>query len=115
MPRVRVADPPHLLKVVGPLAVSGARRWSILDADMIVTRAARAAGRRGRRDRTVLAVADRSSDRFDERWGDLLGLGELRRQPYVNSGFLVVPDGSRRAPLRRLWRMLRRTSTSTAR
>jgi hypothetical protein len=38
----------------------------------------------------MTAVADRLADRFDERWGDLLGLGRLRRQTYVNSGFLIV-------------------------
>ena len=31
------------------------------------------------------------ADRFFEAWRDLLDLSELRRQPYVNAGFLGLP------------------------
>jgi hypothetical protein len=61
----------------------------LVDADVIVTRSfmplvaqARAGG--------IVAFVDRVSHRFDPRWSELLGLGQLRRQPYVNAGVVVT-------------------------
>src|SRR5207302_616371 len=65
----------------------------ILDADMIVTRPIEPLVAEVERSGRMIAVADRLGDRFDERWGAILGLGELRRHPYVNCGLLIVPDG----------------------
>ncbi len=52
-----------------------------------------------RADRAGRARADRrrsrtTCDRFVEQWGELLGLGEARRGPYVSSG-LVIAGGAR--------------------
>jgi putative nucleotidyltransferase-like protein len=85
-------DPPQLVKVAGPLSYP-TETAIVLDADMIVTRAIEPLVAQAERTGRMLAVADRLDDRFDERWGDLLGLGELRRHPYVNCGFLIVPAG----------------------
>ncbi len=82
---------PHLLKVVGPLA-HPAGVMVVVDADIIVTRRLDPLIAEAAESTRLLAVADALPDRFDARWGDLLGLGELRRQTYVNSGFLVVPS-----------------------
>ncbi|HEY8647520.1 MAG TPA: nucleotidyltransferase family protein [Gaiellaceae bacterium] len=86
------AVPPHFLKVVGPLSVP-AEVMVVLDADIVLTRAldpllvdATESGR-------LVAVADILADRFDARWAELLALGTVRRQTYVNSGLLVVPGG----------------------
>lgn len=63
---------------------------ALLDADLIVLRPltplfeAAAGGR-------VVVFADPVSHRFDSRWEDLLALPPLRRQPYVNSGLIVLP------------------------
>ena len=92
--QILVAPPveaPHLLKVVGPLA-HPARVMAILDADIIVTRSLDPLIAEAAESGRLLAFADALHDRYDARWGDLLGLGELRRQSYVNSGFLVVPE-----------------------
>jgi hypothetical protein len=85
--RAPATTAPHLLKVVGPLT-RPARTMAVIDADIVVVSPllaeAAAAGR-------LVAVADALGDRFDERWGDALGLGPLRRRTYVNSGFLIAP------------------------
>ena len=85
-------DPPQLVKVAGPLSYP-TETAIVLDADMIVTRAIEPLVAEAERTGRMLAVADRLEDRFDERWGDLLGLGELRKHPYVNCGLLIVPAG----------------------
>ncbi|MDQ3380681.1 MAG: hypothetical protein M3546_10235 [Actinomycetota bacterium] len=83
------ARPPHLAKVVAPL-LHPADVMVLIDADIIVTRPLTelidyaSSGR-------IVAFADEVVHRFDERWSRLLGLGPLRRQPYVNSG-LVLAD-----------------------
>ena len=84
------STPPHLLKVAGPLA-HPAEVMVVLDVDMIVIRPLEPLLVEAAAAKRLLAVADVLSDRFDERWGELLGLGALRRQAYVNSGFLVAP------------------------
>ena len=85
-------EPPQLVKVAGPLAYA-AQTAVVLDADMIVTRPIEPLVAEVERSGRMIAVVDRLGDRFDERWGDVLGLGELRRHPYVNCGLLIVPDG----------------------
>ena len=80
---------PHLLKYLVPL-LHPADIMLLIDADIIVTRSLEPlieAADEGK----IVAFTDKLHDRFDPRWSDLLGLGPLRRQPYVNSGFLVVP------------------------
>jgi lipopolysaccharide biosynthesis glycosyltransferase len=60
----------------------------LIDADIIVTRPLTGLIDEARSGK-IVAFAD-TIDRFDERWSELLGLGTLRRQPYVNSGLLVA-------------------------
>jgi hypothetical protein len=64
----------------------------LLDADVIVTRSLRplqnvaAAGK-------IAAVADGVPHRFHPEWEQLLDLGPLRRQTYVNNGLVALPYG----------------------
>ncbi|MCI0633980.1 MAG: hypothetical protein L0206_08720 [Actinobacteria bacterium] len=81
---------PHLAKIVAPLA-RPADVMVLVDADVIVTRPLTGLIDEARSGKVVV-FADRVSHRYDERWSQLLGLGPLRRQPYVNSG-LVVAEG----------------------
>lgn len=82
------ARPPHMAKMVAPLA-HPTDVMVLIDADIIVTRPLTelidhaGSGK-------VVAFADKVAHRFDERWSQLLGLGPLRRQPYVNSGLVVA-------------------------
>lgn len=85
------ATPPYMLKMAGPLQ-RPAGVMLIVDADVIVTRPIDGLISMCAETRRLVGVLDRLSDRFDERWGDLLSLGRLRRRPYMNSGFLIVPD-----------------------
>jgi hypothetical protein len=60
----------------------------LVDADIVVTRPldeliARAAESR------VVAV-ENDTDRFVAEWGEVLGLGEVRRQPYVSSALVLL-------------------------
>ena len=80
-------EPPSMLKLVAPLAEPAAA-MAVLDADVIVTRPlgellARAGG-------GDLVGFENESPRFDERWGPLLGLGELEPGPYLNSSALFA-------------------------
>jgi hypothetical protein len=80
--------PPHLLKHVLPLA-KPADTMLLIDADIVATqsleslfqRAAIAGG---------VAFADALGDRFEPEWQTLLDLPSLRREPYFNSGLLVL-------------------------
>ena len=83
------ARAPHLAKVVAPLA-RPTEVMVVIDADIIVTRPLTDLIEEARTGK-IVAFADGVSHRFDERWSELLGLGPLRRQPYVNSG-LVIAD-----------------------
>jgi hypothetical protein len=83
---------PHLLKTLGPLA-HPADVMIVIDADIIVTRSLNDLVTECGRTASFMAVADFHSDRFDERWSELLGLGPLQQRRYVNSGFLVAPRG----------------------
>lgn len=83
---------PYELKVVLPSRYP-AHAMALLDADIIVTRNLSElldlAGQ-GR----VAGFTDAVAHRHHPDWGDILGLGTARRQPYVNSGALFLPAGS---------------------
>jgi hypothetical protein len=81
---------PHLLKVVGPMT-RPAKTMAVIDADIVVTRSLDPLFAELASCEKLIAVTDALGERFDERWGALLDLGPLRRQPYVNSGFLIAP------------------------
>ena len=85
--RDRSGTPPWLLKTIAPLA-HPAEVMILIDADMIVTRPLTELIERAREGRLVAVENDR--DRFCSEWGELLGLGELRRGPYLSSGLLVA-------------------------
>jgi hypothetical protein len=78
---------PFVLKTVAPLR-HPAEVMVLIDADYVVTRPldeliARAAEPR------VVAV-ENDVDRFVPEWGELLGLGDVRRQRYVSSGLVLL-------------------------
>jgi hypothetical protein len=84
--------PPMLMKMVGPLKHPAAIAI-LLDADSIVLRQFTeliVAAREGR----LVAFVDNepTHDRFFSEWQHALGLGPMRRQPYLASGHLIVPD-----------------------
>jgi hypothetical protein len=88
------AAPPWLLKTIAPLR-HPAEVMVLIDADVVVTRSldeliARAAEPR------VVAI-ENDMDRFVAEWGELLGLGAVRRQPYVSTGLVLLgqPVGER--------------------
>jgi hypothetical protein len=85
------AKAPHLVKTVAPLTYP-ADVLILVDTDVIVTRPLTplidSAG-----EGKLVAFADRVSHRFDAAWSGLLELGELRRQPYVNSGLVLAERG----------------------
>ena len=80
---------PHLLKYVGPMQ-HPADVMLLIDADMIITRPLDPIVDDVRAGK-VVAFADPLADRFFEAWRELLDLPSLRRQPYVNAGFLAFP------------------------
>lgn len=80
---------PQLLKYAGP-AQAPADVMVLVDADIIVTRPLDPLVEAAL-DGKIVAFTDTLEDRFYDSWSELLGLGHLRRQPYVNSGFLVLP------------------------
>jgi hypothetical protein len=64
----------------------------LLDADIIVTRPLTDLIEAARGGRLVGFVDnDAHQDRFFPEWSSALGLGALRRQPYLNAGQLLVP------------------------
>jgi hypothetical protein len=81
------AAEPYALKTHAPLAAP-AETMVLIDADMIVTRSlaelieTAADGR--------VAAFRNKADRHVPEWGDLLDLGEVRRQPYVSSGLVAM-------------------------
>jgi hypothetical protein len=79
---------PLLLEAVAPLR-HPAEVMVLIDADMIVTRPLdelmRAASERG-----GVAAIEHGTDRFVPEWGELLGLGSLRRRTYVSGGLLTL-------------------------
>ena len=84
--------PPHFQKLVGPLAYP-AEVMLLLDADLVITGALEPLVSDAAETGKLVAVADALPSRFHRDWGVNLGLGPLRRQTYVNSGFLIVPAG----------------------
>lgn len=78
---------PFLLKAVAPLA-NPAEVMVLIDADMVVTRSLEPLIEQAAQER-VVAVKD-NIDRSVGEWGDLLDLGDVRRQPYVSSGLLFL-------------------------
>lgn len=84
------ADAPHLMKAVAPLA-HPKDVMVLVDSDIIVTKPLTELVGDARSGK-VVAFTD-TINRFDERWSELLGLGPLRQQPYVNSGLIVIERG----------------------
>jgi hypothetical protein len=88
--------PPWLLKSVAPLE-SPAETMILLDADMVATRSLaplieRAAGGR-------IVVFANALQRRASGWGELLGLGAMRRMPYVSSAAILVQGSLGRSVL----------------
>jgi hypothetical protein len=79
--------PPWLLKTVAPLR-HPAEVMVLIDADVVVTRPLTELVETASPGRVVAFRND--IDRFVPEWGELLGLGEIRRQPYVSSGLVFV-------------------------
>jgi hypothetical protein len=85
--------PPWLLKTVAPLA-HPADVMVLIDVDIIVTHPLSELIERAAEPKVIAVEND--TDRFVPDWGELLGLGPVRRQPYVSSGlvFLGSPLGT---------------------
>ena len=78
---------PWLAKTIAPLR-HPAEVMVLIDADMIATRPLGELIERAREGKVVAFEND--MDRFVPEWGEILGLGELRRRPYVCSGFVAM-------------------------
>ena len=78
---------PWLAKTIAPLR-HPAETMVLIDVDMIATRPLGELIERAREGRVVAFEND--MDRFVPEWGEILGLGELRRRPYVCSGFVAM-------------------------
>jgi hypothetical protein len=81
---------PTLFKARAPLA-HPAEVMVLLDADMIVTRPLSDLIEKAAEGSIVAFETGR--DRFFAEWGPLLGLGPIRRQRYLSSGFLCMARG----------------------
>jgi hypothetical protein len=79
--------PPWLLKTVAPLA-HPAETMVLIDADMVVTRPLGELIDQAAEGRVV--AFENEMDRFVPAWGEVLDLGEVRRQPYVCSGLVFA-------------------------
>src|SRR5207249_4022888 len=79
--------PPYVLKTIAPRRHPAEVRI-LIDCDMIVTRPLGDLVAQASQGKVIAARND--TDRFVPEWGELLGLGELRRQPYVSSGLVVL-------------------------
>jgi hypothetical protein len=84
--------PPWLLKTVAPLR-HPAEVMVLIDADIVATRSLAELIERAAEPHVIAIEND--TDRFVPEWGELLGLGKVRRQPYLSSGlvFLGHPMG----------------------
>jgi hypothetical protein len=82
------AKAPHLAKTAVPL-LQPSDVMVLVDADLVVTRPLTELIESARTGR-VVAFADQLRDRFDERWAELLDLGQVRPRPYLNSGVVVM-------------------------
>jgi hypothetical protein len=83
----RPDDLPVLLKAAAPLS-HPADVMVLVDADVVVTRPLTELMDRAAEGRIVAFQNDLA--RFFPEWGELLGLGPVRRQPYVNAGLLCI-------------------------
>jgi hypothetical protein len=91
---------PVLLKYVGPTRAP-ADVMVLVDSDIIATRSLDpllASVREGK----IVAFEDPLADRFFESWRDMFDLPPLRRQPYVNAGFIALPHDTGLELLERL-------------
>jgi hypothetical protein len=92
--------PVTMLKGVAPLA-HPAEVMVLIDIDMLITRSLEplieCAGE-GR----IVAFKDHDVDRFRPEWGQLLDLGDLRRQPYLCAGLVALGAEPGDEVLRRL-------------
>jgi hypothetical protein len=82
--------PPCLLKTIAPLR-HPTDVMVLIDADILATRSLAnliESASEGR----VLAIKD-GEDRYFPEWGDLLGTGAPRHQPYVSSSLVILGDG----------------------
>jgi hypothetical protein len=79
--------PPWLLKTVAPLR-HPADVMVLIDADIIVTRSLAELIDRAAEPRAIAVENDTA--RFVPEWGEILGLGPVRRQPYVSSGLVAI-------------------------
>jgi hypothetical protein len=82
--------PPWLLKSIAPLR-HPARTMVLIDTDMIVTRPLKKLVASAS-DSQVVAFRDRQ-ERFFPEWGELLGLGEAKKIPYISSGLVILGGG----------------------
>ena len=82
--------PPYVLKAIAPLR-HPAEVMVLIDADMVVTRSLAELIDRAA-EPSVIAV-ENDTDRFVPEWGEILGLGTMRRQPYVSSGLVFLGPG----------------------
>ncbi len=63
----------------------------LIDADIVATRSLAELIERASEGR-VLAIKD-GEDRYFPEWGELIGTGVPRRQPYVSSSLVILGDG----------------------
>lgn len=85
-------QPAVFLAPVGPIRCP-ADVAVLIDADIIVTRPLTELIESARAGRVGGFVdCPDNSDRYHSEWGPVLGLGALRRQPYLNAGLLMFPD-----------------------
>jgi hypothetical protein len=78
-------SPPWLLKVVAPLR-HPAEVMVLIDVDLVATRSLRPLIERA--SEPCVIAFENDTDRFVPAWGELLRLGEVRRQPYLSSGLV---------------------------
>jgi hypothetical protein len=82
--------PPYVLKTIAPLR-HPAEVMVLIDADIVATRSLADLIAHASEGRVVAPQND--TDRFVPAWGQLLGLGPVRRQPYVSSGLVFLGPG----------------------
>jgi hypothetical protein len=82
--------PPYVLKTIAPLR-HPAEVMVLIDADIVVTRPLTDLVAKAREGRVIAPRND--TDRFVPEWGELLGLGPVRRQPYVSSALIFLGPG----------------------
>ena len=79
--------PPYVLKTIAPLR-HPAEVMVLIDADIVATRPLSGLIEQAREGHVVAPQND--ADRFVPEWGELLGVGAVRRQPYVSSGLVFL-------------------------